>query len=126
VPLLAALPAQGLPGWLGALALAVPLLAGGLAGRRVLADLGAQLDDERRSEPLGPSRTALEAALVGPLTGALVAGLAWLSGGAVGGARLADLGPSPWRVGLAVALAVGTGAVLAALLRRADEPARRP
>jgi hypothetical protein len=126
VPLLAALPAQGLPGWLGVLALAVPLLAGGLAGRRVLADLDAQLDDERRPEPLSRSRTALEAALVGPVCGALVAGLAWLSGGAVGGERLTEVGPSPWRVGLSVALAVGTGAVLTTLLRRTDEPARRP
>jgi hypothetical protein len=127
VPLLAALPAQGLPGWLGALALLVPLLAGGLAGRRVLADLDALLDEQRRPEPLSRGRTALEAVLVGPACGALVAGLAWLSGGAVGGERLAQVGPSPWRVGLAVALAVGTGALLAVLLRRvqertADEP----
>jgi hypothetical protein len=128
VPLLAALPAQGLPGWLGALALAVPLLAGGLAGRRLLADLDAQLDGQLEAErspgPLGRGRTALEVGLVGPACGALVAGLAWLSGGAVGGERLAAVGPSPWRVGLAVALAVGTGAVLAVLLRRSEQPRR--
>jgi hypothetical protein len=116
-PLLAALPGAGLPQWVGGAALAVPMLAGALAGRLVLADLEVQRDEERL-EPLGPGRTALEAAAVGPVCGALVAGLAWLSGGAVGGARLAEVGPSPWRVGLAVAVAVSVGALAAALLRR--------
>jgi hypothetical protein len=118
LPLLAALPGSGLPGWLGACALAVPLLAGALAGRLVLADLVLERDEERRPEALGRVRAALEAAAVGPVCGALVAGLAWLSGGAVGAERLTQVGPSTWRVGLAVAVAVGTGAVTSVLLRR--------
>jgi hypothetical protein len=103
----------------------VPLLAGVLAGRRVLADLDLQADEERTPEPPGHGRRVLEAAAVGPVTGAVVTGLAWLSGGAVGGQRLTEVGPSPWRVGLAVAVAVGVGAVLAALLRRGDLPDAR-
>jgi hypothetical protein len=42
----------------------------------------------------------------------------WLSGGAVGAERLTEVGPSPWRVGLAVGAAVAMGALAAALLRR--------
>jgi hypothetical protein len=116
-PLLAALPGSGVPRWIGVAVLAVPLLAGALAGRLVLADLDAQRDEERHPELPGRWRTVLEAAAVGPVCGALVAGLAWLSGGAVGGARLTEVGPSPWRVGLAVALAVAVGAAVAALLQ---------
>jgi hypothetical protein len=118
LPLLAALPGSAVAGWIGAAALGVPLLAGALAGRLVVGDLEAQWDEERRPEPLGRARTALEAAAVGPVCGSVVAGLAWLSGGAVGGERLTEVGPSPWRVGLAVAVTVGLGAVAAALVRR--------
>lgn len=109
VPLLAALPETGLPGWLGVLVLLVPLLAGAVAGRLVLPGASAGQRSMRR--------TALEAALVGPLCGAMLGVLAWMSGGAVGGDRLVQVGPSPWRVAFAVAAAVGAGAVAAALLR---------
>lgn len=110
LPLLAALPGAAVPTWVGVGALAVPLLAGAVAGRIVLAELA---DDEP-----GRVRTAVEAALVGPVCGAAVWLLAWLSGGAVGGERLVQVGPSPWRVTLAVATAVTVGAVAGALLRR--------
>jgi hypothetical protein len=109
VPLLAALPASGIPGWVGLLALLVPLVGGGLAGRIVVGRLG---------ESPSARRTALEAALVGPVAGATLALLAWLSGGAAGGERLVEVGPAPWSVGLAFGAAVSAGAVAAALLRR--------
>jgi hypothetical protein len=53
---------------------------------------------------------------VGAGCGAVWTALAWVSGGPLGGDRLVDVGPSPWRVGLAVALEVGVAAVAAALL----------
>lgn len=110
LPLLAGLPGSGVPEWVAVLLLAVPLLAGALAGLVVVEDLSDDL----------PSwgRTALEAAAVGPAVGVVVGLLAWLSGGAAGGERLAQLGPSPWRVALAVTATVAVGSVVAALARR--------
>jgi len=122
LPLLAALPGSGVPGWLGAAALGVPLLAGVLAGRSVRADLAVQWDEERRPEPLGRLRTAWEATAVGPVCGSVVAVLAWLSGGAVGGERLTEVGPSAWRVGLMVTVAVTVGALASTLLGRGRRP----
>ena len=85
------------------LGLLVPLLAGVLAGVCVVRG--------------GTDRPVVDAALCGPLAGAGVALLAWLSGGSAGGARLAELGPSPWRCGLAVAVAVAAGAAATAWAR---------
>jgi hypothetical protein len=103
LPLLAALPGA-VPPWIGAVAIAVPVAAGALGGLLVVRRL------------VGPTwRVACqEAALVGPAAGALAALVGWLSGGPVGGARLTDLGPSPWQLGLAVAAEVTVGAVVAA------------
>ncbi len=110
LPLLAGLPGSGVPEWIAVLVLAVPLLAGALAGLVVVQDLSDEL----------PSwgRTALEAAAVGPVAGAALGLLAWLSGGAAGGERLAQLGPSPWRVALAATATVAVGSAVAALARR--------
>ena len=108
LPLLAALPGSAAPGWVGPLALLVPVLAGALAGRLV-----------QRNRP-GASGVGVtrEAALVGVGAGAVWAVLAWLSGGPVGGARLVEVGPGPWSVGLAVAATVAAGAVVSALAHR--------
>ena len=111
LPLIAALPAGGLPEWGAVLVLAVPLLAGAAAGRLVATDLA----EDAASWP----RTVAEAAAVGPVCGAVLAWFVWLSGGAAGGERLVELGPSAWSVGLAVSAAVGVGSVVGALLRRA-------
>ena len=111
VPLLAALPSGGVPEWVAVLVLGVPVLAGAVAGRLVSSEL--------RPDQLSWRRTVLESAAVGPVCGATFGVLAWLSGGAVGGERLAEVGPSPWAVALAVTAAVGTGAVAGALVRRA-------
>lgn len=105
-PLLAALPGTGVPGWVGALVLLLPLFAGALAGRSMWREL----------PDAGGWRAGLAAALVGPATGAVWAGWAWLSGGPVGGARLSDVGPSAGEVGVSVAVLVGLGAVTSALL----------
>lgn len=107
-PLLAALPGDAPPGWVGVLALAVPVGAGVLAGRlvhRCLPDPSA-------------ARTAGLAVVVGAATGAVWTVLAWGSGGPAGGERLAELGPRPWAVGLALALSVGAGAVISASFLR--------
>ena len=108
VPLLAALPASGVPGWVGVLVLGVPLAAGALAGLVVHRELAGR----------GAWRVALAAAATGPATGAVWAVLAWSSGGPAGGGRLADVGPSPWQVGLALVGLVGAGAALSALALR--------
>ena len=108
LPLLAALPGGGLPGWVGVLVLAVPVTAGLLAGLLV-----------HRTEPdASATRTACRSALVGAVTGAVWAVLAWGSGGPVGGERLAQVGPNLGSVGVAVALSVGAGAVVCASVLR--------
>ena len=103
LPVLAALPAGSPPTWLAALALMVPVAAGAVAGLLVARRAGV-----------------LDAALVGPTAGLAVLILAWLSGGPAGGSRLTAVGPSPWRVGLAVAVEVGVAAtvVAAVVVRR--------
>jgi hypothetical protein len=101
-PLLGALPAADTPAWVAVVALLVPVAAGVVAGLLVA----------RRLPVLGLGRAALEGALVGPCAGAAMALLAYLSGGPLGDGRLADVGPSPWRVGLAVALEVALPAAV--------------
>lgn len=102
LPLLAALPSGALPPWVGALVLLVPLTAGGLAGRAL----------HRVTEGLPRTAVALDVTLTALWSGGAVAVLAVLAGGAAGGARLAQVGPSGWQCGLAVAAEVGVGASL--------------
>jgi hypothetical protein len=106
LPLLAALPGSGVPEPWGLLALVVPLAAGVVGGVLVAGARSAG----------GWAGAALEAAAVGPCTAVLLAALAWLAGGPVGGGRLGAVGPSPGSVALAVALGVGVPALLTALL----------
>lgn len=111
-PLLAALPAGGVPEWLAVLVLAVPLLAGAVAGRSVARSLSAAGERSWR-------RTAVEAAAVGPVCGVALGVLAWMSGGAVGGERLVHVGPSAWTVLLAVSATVASGSLAGGLVQRA-------
>jgi hypothetical protein len=105
LPLLAAIPGP-VPAWVGVIGLCVPVVGGALAGVAVV-----------RRLPAPTWITACrEAALVGPCAGAVVALLGWLSGGPAGGARLTDVGPTPWLLGLAVAAEVGVGAAAAAVV----------
>ncbi len=102
LPLLAGLPDNPPPLLLGVLALAVPVGAGVLAGRtarRIRAGRAATL-------------------LTGPLVGLAMAGLAALSSGPLGRARLSEVGPSWWQVGLAVTVEVGVGIAAVGAVRR--------
>lgn len=68
-----------------------------------------------------------DAVLSAALAGVLMAVLAWQAGGSIGNGRLATIGASPARAGLAVGVAIGTaaGAVLCVLaLWRRLRPAR--
>jgi len=122
LPLLGALPVPGTnPGWLWWL-LAIPVLAGAAGG--VLVVRGA------RRAPF--TQWATDAAGTGLLTGVATALLAWLASGAAGPGRMARVGPVAWQVGLAVAVEVGAGALVAVVAaaalrrRRATSRRRRP
>ncbi|SEG99572.1 hypothetical protein SAMN05444920_113168 [Nonomuraea solani] len=104
LPLLGALPESGPVPALMMAVIAVPFAAGAVAGVMVAR--------------ISPSPSYEAAPLWGFLTGVstgLVAGaLAALSGGPIGGGRLAAIGPSPWEVALSVALEVGVAAGISA------------
>jgi hypothetical protein len=124
-PPLAALPSPGPAPLISLLALAVPFAAGVAGGVLTV-----------RSLPSAVGEAApLWGFVCGVLTGGVVAFLAALSGGPVGGHRMAVMGPSAWQVGLMAALEVGVSAAIAAwaanwhLLRRmppADDDAPAP
>ncbi|MBI3686136.1 MAG: hypothetical protein HY241_02140 [Actinobacteria bacterium] len=105
-PLLAAVPAGGLPPLLVVAVLAVPVLAavlGGIAVGRVR----------------GPTGRAIRSVLAGSLLAGLgLAVLAWLAGGPLGFGRLAVFGPVFWRVGLAAAAELAVVGVNAAGITR--------
>ncbi|MDX3109476.1 cell division protein PerM [Nonomuraea angiospora] len=104
LPLLGALPESGpVPGWMMAV-VAVPFAAGAVAGVMVA-----------RISP-SPSYEAapLWGFLSGVVTGLVTGLLAALSGGPIGGGRLATIGPSPWEVALSVAVEVGVAAGISA------------
>ena len=102
IPLLGALPNPGAaPVWAWG-ALLVPVLAGALAGWWIV---------HRGAESL---ETALrDCGFTALLAGVSWALLGWLSGGPAGPGRLSRFGPSPWQLGLAVAVEIGLGAALA-------------
>lgn len=114
LPLLAALPSGEAPSWVAWLVLLVPLSAGVLGGVLLARRLGG-----------GPGQAALEGLLVGLAAGLAVAALCALSAGPLGGQRMAQLGPSWWAVGLAVAAEVGLGAAAAAAVLRRRGPSVR-
>ncbi|MEU7610674.1 DUF6350 family protein [Micromonospora sp. NPDC049204] len=116
VPLLAGLPRGPVDG-LGALLLAVPVLAGMVAGwllaRRVARLAGPERAPQRWAEVLVP------AALAGPVAGVLLGVAAALSGGSLGAGRLAQVGPVGWQVGAVAAGVIAVGALLGAAATRA-------
>ncbi len=107
-PLLAALPQTPDVPAVRWIALAVPVLAGALAGRL----LARGLDDARLFPLLG------WAGVTGLVAGGLFAALAALAGGQVGDGRLSAVGPSTWQVGAAVAVEITVIAMAAALAIR--------
>jgi hypothetical protein len=105
LPVLAGLPSQPLTGP-GPLLLGAPLLAGVAAG--VLLARYRQ----RRGWPglLGA------AVLAGPVAGAAVQGACLASAGSLGSGRLAEIGPSDWRIALLATVVVSLGALIGAAL----------
>jgi hypothetical protein len=106
-PLLAALPGSGHgtgPGWLGALLLVMPYLAGAVGGLLVAR--------------LGPTVVLESPPLRGFCCGMLAGGALGLAsafaGGPLGNGRLAAVGPSAWQVALVAALEIGIAAAIAA------------
>ncbi|WP_395295835.1 DUF6350 family protein [Kitasatospora hibisci] len=84
------------------------------------------LDEPDRAErspaatgPWHPVATAVAVLAVALLTGAAAMVLGWLAGGALAGGRMSELGPVPWRTGLAAAGWLTAVAVPGALLARA-------
>ncbi|SCE79215.1 hypothetical protein GA0074695_1155 [Micromonospora viridifaciens] len=115
VPLLAGLPSGPMDG-LGAGLLAVPVLAGMAAGwllARRLARLAAQ---ERAA--IGWAALLGPAALAGPVAGVLLGVAAAISGGPLGGGRLAEIGPVWWQVAGVATAVVAAGALLGAAATR--------
>jgi hypothetical protein len=138
VPLLAGLP-EGPIGGLGVGLLAVPVLAGMVAGwmlaRRLVraqSNIQAHAQAKSKTRPTGraaaspavpaagPSWALLlgAAALAGPVAGTVLGLLAWVSGGSLGGGRLAQIGPVPWQVAAVSAAMVSVAAVLGAAASR--------
>lgn len=117
LPLLAGLPA-GPMGGVGVLLLAVPLLAGVCAGVLLIHRLRQAPETAEAGWPL----VLGTAALAGPVAGLVLGVLSWLSGGSLGDARLADIGPNPLLVAAVatgvVAVATALGAAGARLYRR--------
>lgn len=125
-PAFAALPGPGPAPAVSLVALAVPFAAGAVGGVLTM-----------RVLPTAVSEAApLWGFVCGVLSGFMVTVLTALSGGPLGGGRMAVMGPSPWQVGMLSALEVGISAAIAAwianwlLLRRTpparEEPAEQP
>jgi hypothetical protein len=111
LPILAAAPSGPSPGW-APLLLGLPILAGVLAGWRICG----------RSRQLAWWQLPLAGLGTGVLAGLLVAALTGVSGGPAGSGRLATVGPSAWRAGLAAAVEIGVAAAVVALTRRLAGP----
>lgn len=116
IPILAALPVGQLS-W-GVLALALPVLAGVVAGWWFLREGENHVDDwlaiQIRQRWLSAGLATLGLAVViGLITGIFAGIVAWLSAGSAGFGRLAELGPDPvqtaWWISCEVALGVVIG-----------------
>jgi len=122
-PMLAALPPGlhvAVPGWIEPTVLAVPYLAGGLGGLLLV----------RATSALTLDAAPLWGLACGVVCGGLLGLLAAVSGGPLGDARLAAVGPSAWQVGGVSALEIGVAAAVTAgvanyfVLRRSGTLAR--
>ncbi|TNH29955.1 hypothetical protein FHG89_10065 [Micromonospora orduensis] len=129
VPLLAGLPRGPVDG-LGALLLAVPVLAGMVAGwllaRRTARHAGPErariVDAEAQHGRERPSRRwadlLVPAALAGPVAGVLLGVAAKVSAGPLGAGRLTQLGPVAWQVAAVATGVIAVGALLGAAATR--------
>lgn len=106
-PMLAAIPTgspAAIPGWVSMAVLAVPYFAGAFGGLLMV-----------RVAPTPAIETApLWGFACGAATGVVTGALAAFSGGALGSARLAAVGPSGWQAGLVATLEVGVAAAVSA------------
>ncbi|MBO2452110.1 hypothetical protein J4573_33830 [Actinomadura barringtoniae] len=120
-PPLAALPEPGPAPLISLFAMAAPFVAGAVGG---VLTVRAMPSPVYEAAPLWGF-------VSGAMTGAVAALLAALSGGPLGGGRMATMGPSAWQVGLLAALEVGISAAIAAwaanwlILRRPAKPANQ-
>ena len=103
-PMLAALPSGGRSAWVTILVLAMPYLAGVLAG----------IVTVRITPTPVIEAAALWGLAAGAATGAVAGLAAAFSGGPLGDGRLAEVGPSGWQVGLVAMLEIGVTAALTA------------
>ncbi|WP_422773247.1 DUF6350 family protein [Plantactinospora sp. WMMC1484] len=117
VPLLAGLP-QGPLGGVGGAVLAVPVLAGMAAGW-LLARRRMRSAIERNAAPPGWAPLIGAAAVGGPVAGAVLGLAAFLSGGPLGGGRLAEVGPAYWQVAAGGTVVVLVGTLIGAVATRA-------
>ncbi|MFJ8580160.1 DUF6350 family protein [Micromonospora sp. NPDC093277] len=115
VPLLAGLPRGPVDG-LGVGLLAVPVLAGMAAGWLLARRLARVAAEERVT--IGWPELLVPAALAGPVAGVLLGVAAAISGGPLGGGRLAEVGPVWWQVAGVATAVVGVGALLGAVATR--------
>ncbi|MFU8851647.1 DUF6350 family protein [Micromonospora sp. SL1-18] len=129
VPLLAGLPRGPMDG-LGAGLLAVPVLAGMAAGWLLARRLARSAAGGRAAAPTRRSDRAeaasavgwpallVPAALAGPVAGVLLGVAAAISGGPLGGGRLAEIGPVWWQVAGVATAVVAVSALLGAAATR--------
>ena len=119
-PLFASLPDSGPAPWYAWLVLAGPIAAGVLAGWLLARPL--PVSRPAADAPgwhrwvLARLREALPALAAAGVAALLLVVAAALAGGSLGGAHLRSLGPSPWRVGAAAFVLVGTAAAATAWL----------
>ncbi|MFG3711472.1 DUF6350 family protein [Micromonospora sp. NPDC047730] len=124
VPLLAGLPRGPVDG-IGAVLLAVPVLAGMAAGWLLARRLLRLAADDRTPLRWGPLLGP--AALAGPVAGVLLGAAAAASAGSLGGGRLAEVGPVAWQVAGVATAVIAVGALLGAAVTRAlSRPADPP
>ena len=117
LPVLAAVPSGSSPSW-GPMLLAIPVLAGVLAGWRLAG----------RSRRLAWWQVPLTGLGAGVVAGLVVAAITGLSGGPAGNGRLVTVGPSAWHSGLAAAAEIGLAAAVVSLVppaRRSSGPGAR-
>jgi hypothetical protein len=111
VPILGALPAPGPLAAPWQAVVLVPVVVGAVIGWRCARGVPASSTDGLP----GPTRSAvLDALVAAALAASVLTVLVLASSGSAGPGRLSDVGPSAWRVGLALLVELGAGAAAAA------------
>ncbi|WP_328465156.1 DUF6350 family protein [Actinoplanes sp. NBC_00393] len=132
LPLLAGLP-DGPTGAWGTALLTLPVIAGAAAGWLLTQRLRHGRSGPRRPGRRGgvdveepPWLLLIGSSLIaGPVAGAVLALLSWLSGGALGDGRLSQIGPDPLQVCLVGAIVAGVSVAVGAAAARIFGAGRR-